>query len=1062
MVSAASDSGSSVDWPGAIRQGRTVSGFGAGNSWSPVRRIPVLSWRRSWLRLVCIGCSVGVLVYSLMVLVHVAWMGTIGVRCMFGTVVEEVVSPAFRWLSPEGTDLRPGIGDKLLSIGETDLREGNYSDYIQAIRRLSNMVGQTVEVRWADAQSGETRRASAFVRYPPSSSYLWSCLWFLQEMLIFAVGARVFWKRPGDDSARLFFVVCFVTVGAYMGGYHWTEIVAQPALIYPFPFFALLVPVTNLHFFLVFPRPNPILLRHRRVVLGVLYGVPAAFLLGLWASMFTSYWMRLYEEGDRATVPLQLIRGLALAYIPLAVVMFACCILCLSYSYRRARTRSERNQVKWILLASLIASVLIAYLLWQAWNDAATLGRDSAAWPMVGVSLLYTMAYAFSITRYKLMQVDEIINRSVVYVALSVTAGLIYSALLLVSGWLIGGQLLSANTTSWGAMMAALSVVVVLVLSEVARGRFQRVIDRRFFREKYKFDQAMQKMRIAVGSLVDRSTLGRRLLEGAAEVLRVEWGALYLADPVQKGFPLIACYGPPPDQQILAETNPLLDRLRAVPSLRLSQAQGPSVVWDPANDAMIALGGEVATAVGSNGDLAGLLVLGPKRSGMPYEEEEMAFLGALTSVATLALHSADIQQTLESLNLELRDKVEKIAEQQRRILILQEQLRDRAERSRELSIQAASDDSSVPAERIEEDSPRAAFDQIKGSSLAVRSMIEMARKVASSPSAVLIRGESGTGKELLAAAIHAASPRAARPFVKVHCAALSQSLLESELFGHVKGAFTGADRDRVGRFEQANGGTLFLDEIGDINLEVQTKLLRVLQEMAFERVGSSQPITVDVRIIAATHQNLEALIEAGRFREDLFYRLNVICLHTPALRDRREDILELAGHFLTLHAERTGKLLTHLEPEVVELLMAHDWPGNIRELENVIERAVVLSDGPTVSTQDLPPEMLRGGRGGWRRRRLPTLGAAHPDSPEPNRSPENVALKRAAGASKTAGGSARIASRGEAWNAEFFAYERQRLEDALGEAGGNKSVAARLLGMPRSTFFSKLKKYGLA
>ena len=157
----------------------------------------------------------------------------------------------------------------------------------------------------------------------------------------------------------------------------------------------------------------------------------------------------------------------------------------------------------------------------------------------------------------------------------------------------------------------------------------------------------------------------------------------------------------------------------------------------------------------------------------------------------------------------------------------------------------------------------------------------MARKVASSPSAVLIRGESGTGKELMAAAIHHASPRATRPFVKVHCAALSQNLLESELFGHVKGAFTGADRDRMGRFEQAHSGTLFLDEIGDINLEVQTKLLRVLQEMSFERVGSSQPISVDVRILAATHQDLEELMRTGRFREDLYYRLNVICLQIP-------------------------------------------------------------------------------------------------------------------------------------------------------------------------------------
>ncbi len=163
-------------------------------------------------------------------------------------------------------------------------------------------------------------------------------------------------------------------------------------------------------------------------------------------------------------------------------------------------------------------------------------------------------------------------------------------------------------------------------------------------------------------------------------------------------------------------------------------------------------------------------------------------------------------------------------------------------------------------------------------------MIELARKVAASHSAVLIRGESGTGKELLAEAIHAASPRAGGPFVKVHCAALSQTLLESELFGHVKGAFTGADRDRVGRFEQADGGTIFLDEIGDVNLEVQTKLLRVLQEMAFERVGSSQTIAVDVRVLAATHQNLEALIRNGRFREDLYYRLNVISLRAPVVR----------------------------------------------------------------------------------------------------------------------------------------------------------------------------------
>ena len=449
----------------------------------------------------------------------------------------------------------------------------------------------------------------------------------------------------------------------------------------------------------------------------------------------------------------------------------------------------------------------------------------------------------------------------------------------------------------------------------------------------------------AVDSLVDRATLGRRVLEAAADVLRLEWGAIYLSEGQRGPLRLVACNGPEPEEKVLAEDNPLVERLRQTSSIRLPHAMGLSTS-DPATDAMIALGGEVANSLETHGSLGGLLVLGPKRNGLPYEDEEIAFLGALASVATLALHSAGIQQTLENLNRQLRDKVEKIAEQQRRILILQDQLMDRG------------DATQPPAAPVEP----TVFEQIKGSGRAVKQMLAVARKVAASPSAVLIRGESGTGKELLAEAIHAASPRASGPFVKVHCAALSQSLLESELFGHVKGAFTGADRDRVGRFEQADGGTLFLDEIGDINLEVQTKLLRVLQEMAFERVGSSQAVSVDVRIVAATHQDLEALIRAGRFREDLYYRLNVISIRAPSLRERKDDIFELALYFLGRHAQRIGKSVTHLDDDAIEALVAHDWPGNIRELENVLEAAVVLADGPALTVNDLPLQTRPPGR----------------------------------------------------------------------------------------------------
>jgi len=979
-----------------------------------------------WNHAFLIGCSVVVILYSVTVLAQVAWMGDIGARCIFGTELKEAVPDEYVW-----TNQRPEVGDQLLTIDGSPL--ANYTDYIRAMRSTSRRVGQRVAVRWRDHSRGSIKTAQATVRDRPVRT-VWSLVWFLQEMLIFAVGALVFWKRPHDVSARLFFALCFVTVGAYMGGYHWTEIVVAPQLIYPFAFFAVFVPVVSLHFYLVFPRENPVLLRYRRAVLAALYGVPTIYLLALWGSMRWAGWLGSHAAGSRVEFALQLVKSLALGYIALAVVTFLLGILCLGVSYLSAGTRAERNQVKWILLASLLALLLIAYYLGLVWFDTSTLGRDSAAWPMFGVSLLYTLAYWLSITRYRLMQDEELINRGVVYVALSVTAGLIYSGVLVVSGMLIGDQFRSTRQTSW---VAGLTVFLILVFPELARKRFQKVIDRQFYREKYKFDQAMRKMRVAVGSLVDRATLGRRLLEAAAEVLRLEWAAIYLTDGGEPRGPLrlVACLGPTPDERVLAADNPLVERLRRTPALRVPHAMALSSASDRATDAMIALGGEVANALETDGALAGLLVLGPKRSGMPYEAEEIAFLGALSSVAALTLHSAGIQQTLETLNQELRDKVEKIAEQQRRILILQDQLTDRGDARQR----------GLPPVNPE------VFDEIKGSGKAVEKMTALARKVAVSSSAVLIRGESGTGKEILAEAIHAASLRAARPFVKVHCAALAQNLLESELFGHVKGAFTGADRDRVGRFEQANGGTLFLDEIGDINLEVQTKLLRVLQQMSFERVGSSQPITVDVRILAATHQDLEAMIRAGRFREDLYYRINVFSLRTPPLRERREDIFELAVHFLGRHAERIGKAVTHLDEEAVEALVAYHWPGNIRELENAIERAVVLADGPAITADDLPIE-VRQPTPPRRRGRTSTAVA--------------TARTRATGtAASTWSGSgnadAASASTEESWDAEFIGFERQRLLDALAEAQGNKSEAARLLGMPRSTLCSKLEKHGL-
>jgi len=306
---------------------------------------------------------------------------------------------------------------------------------------------------------------------------------------------------------------------------------------------------------------------------------------------------------------------------------------------------------------------------------------------------------------------------------------------------------------------------------------------------------------------------------------------------------------------------------------------------------------------------------------------------------------------------------------------------------------------------------------IIGESGRMQDVLSLVRRVAASDATVLVRGESGTGKELIAKAIHHASRRAAAPLVRVNCAALPETLLESELFGHEKGAFTGAVASRKGRFELADGGSLFLDEIGDLPLHLQVKLLRVLQEREFERVGSSRPIPADVRVLAATHRDLEALVRAGAFRDDLYYRINVVTIALPPLRERREDIPRLIDHFLAGFAAKNGKAIQGLTREARDALLRYDYPGNVRELENLIERAVVLTRDDVIGLADLPLSLRE---------------------PEP-------AVAEERGLPATVEG-----------------LERRMIRDALARAGGVQTAAAERLGISERVLRYKLRKYGLA
>jgi two-component system response regulator AtoC len=331
---------------------------------------------------------------------------------------------------------------------------------------------------------------------------------------------------------------------------------------------------------------------------------------------------------------------------------------------------------------------------------------------------------------------------------------------------------------------------------------------------------------------------------------------------------------------------------------------------------------------------------------------------------------------------------------------------------------------------------------IIGQSAAMQDIYQVIEKVADSPSTVLLTGESGTGKELIARALHEHSSRRERAYIRVNCAAIPAELIESELFGYEKGAFTGAVTSKPGRFELAHGGTLFLDEISEIPVNMQVKLLRAIQESEFERVGGIKTLRVDVRLIAATNRDLPAEIAAGRFREDLYYRLNVVKLHVPPLRERKEDIPRLIEHFLQRFNARLRKSIRGLSPAVQEIIARYPWPGNIRELENVMERCALFCDGDLVEVADLPPEI-----------KLVANGNLAP-GPLPHAHRDPHALPDAA--DKVAIGDLKQAVRQAAER-----VERELIQRTLAQTGGNVTHTARLLKISRKGLQTKMKELGL-
>jgi two-component system, NtrC family, nitrogen regulation response regulator NtrX len=400
--------------------------------------------------------------------------------------------------------------------------------------------------------------------------------------------------------------------------------------------------------------------------------------------------------------------------------------------------------------------------------------------------------------------------------------------------------------------------------------------------------------------------------------------------------------------------------------------------------------------------------------------DTLARIKALEPPAQVVMISGHgtIQTALEAVRRGAFDFLEKPLDSDRLLVTLRNALAQGALRVENAKLRGAAD---------------AAYGMV-GKSAGLSAVRDLVAKVGPTPARVLITGENGTGKELVARAMHAASPRRDGPFVEVNCAAIPSELIESELFGHVKGSFTGAVGDRAGKFEQADGGTLFLDEVGDMALDAQAKVLRALQEGIVTRIGGTKSIQVDVRVLAATNKKVEAEITAGRFREDLYYRLNVVPVHVPPLRERREDIPALVAHFAGVLASGNGLTPRKFDAAAVEALGRRPWPGNIRELRNGVERLLILANGPNVTATDVA-------------RVLPMVGEELPPM-------EEVEEMLEEGESGGGGAGSFEAFRQDA--------EKQFLAQQLREHGWNVSETARALQMPRSNLYKKIERYGLS
>ena len=820
----------------------------------------------------------------------------------------------------------------------------------------------------------------------------------LGSFLVVLILCLVLWvSRRGEPGVNWFIVVILNIYVVLYGFTHLKGILGMAPLYMGYLFYALFTLPLLLHAFLRFPEPVPLLKRFPRLP-AMVYAPQVLLTLASGVG-----YLSLALDPSQINQERMLLMG-KWAIPAMFVVYMAASLVVILVRFVTAPS-ALRKQIQWIMYGAVLAGLLTMGFSFSRWNTAPAAWLLESSEYLLPIYAILALTIAFSFMEFRLIDVDRIVHRSLVYAVLSGVIIVVYFAL---AGGL--GLLLTQVFDTTSNTVTVLSTIVSVAMFFPLRKAVQANVDRLFFRHHTVYQEILQQASGEFVTMLDMDRLSKMLLDMLVTKLSRRHAMLLLAG-ADRRLEVVRAAGREPE---LPAGLPTVDsftlrKLRAHSSGQtvavarlLTDLQPPRLAreFDAIFDSLDA---SLVVFLVVRDRVLGLLVLGSKVDESMVSRDEIVTLEALGRQLSVVLRNASAYTEIEKLSLDL-------ASQQREILELK---------------------SRVEAENVylrEELQQVARHGDIVGESAAIIAVLEKVARVARTDATALIRGESGTGKELIARAIHDQSERAHRPLVTINCAAIPETLLESEMFGHEKGAFTGAVARKRGRFELADGGTLFFDEVGDMPHSLQAKLLRALQEGEVLPVGAEAPIRVNVRVIAATHRDLEQQVTDGLFREDLFYRLNVVPIELPPLRERVEDIPTLAEHLMSLFAARTGKEITGISKRGLDRLLAYPWPGNVRELGNVIERAVVLSSGAVLDAEVTLPTVSASGAPG-------SLVAAEPaDAPilEPLEFHEAV-----------------------------NEHKRRLIVEAISRNNGNRAAAARELGLQRTYLYRLAKQLGV-